>query len=42
MAGDTPGALPQRETVPVKIDTIASGGGGIHGSTHDQPGEPAA
>ncbi|MFF4925677.1 agmatine/peptidylarginine deiminase [Kitasatospora sp. NPDC001261] len=29
--------FPDREIVPVKIDTIASGGGGIHCSTHDQP-----
>ncbi|MFJ3836702.1 agmatine deiminase family protein [Streptomyces sp. NPDC090054] len=34
--------FPKREVVPVKIDTIASGGGGIHCSTHDQPGKPAA
>lgn len=34
--------FPKREIVPVKIDTIASGGGGIHCSTHDQPGKPAA
>lgn len=34
--------FPEREIVPVKIDTIASGGGGIHCSTHDQPGKPAA
>ncbi|MER7988850.1 agmatine deiminase family protein [Streptomyces noursei] len=33
--------FPQRDVVPVKIDTIASGGGGIHCSTHDQPGKPA-
>ncbi|MGF1430716.1 agmatine deiminase family protein [Kitasatospora sp. LaBMicrA B282] len=26
-----------REIVPIGIDTIASGGGGIHCSTHDQP-----
>ncbi|AUG80494.1 peptidyl-arginine deiminase [Kitasatospora sp. MMS16-BH015] len=26
-----------REIVPLQIDTIASGGGGIHCSTHDQP-----
>ncbi|KJS54933.1 peptidyl-arginine deiminase [Streptomyces rubellomurinus subsp. indigoferus] len=29
--------FPDREIVPVRIDTIASGGGGIHCSTHDQP-----
>ncbi|MEV7770310.1 agmatine deiminase family protein [Kitasatospora sp. NPDC086791] len=29
--------FPGREIVPVRIDTIASGGGGIHCSTHDQP-----
>ncbi|MFF2081180.1 agmatine/peptidylarginine deiminase [Kitasatospora sp. NPDC058162] len=29
--------FPDREIVPVQIDTIASGGGGIHCSTHDQP-----
>ncbi|MFZ3474512.1 agmatine deiminase family protein [Streptomyces sp. 4.24] len=34
--------FPKREVVPVEIDTIASGGGGIHCSTHDQPGKPAA
>ncbi|WP_328302778.1 agmatine deiminase family protein [Streptomyces sp. NBC_00435] len=34
--------FPGREVVPVAIDTIASGGGGIHCSTHDQPGKPAA
>lgn len=33
--------FPQRDIVQVKIDTIASGGGGIHCSTHDQPGRPA-
>lgn len=32
--------FPKREIVPVKIDTIASGGGGIHCSTHDEPGKP--
>ncbi|MER5865111.1 agmatine deiminase family protein [Kitasatospora sp. NPDC002040] len=32
--------FPGREVVPVKIDGIASGGGGIHCSTHDQPGKP--
>ncbi len=34
--------FPERDVVPVAIDTIASGGGGIHCSTHDQPGKPAA
>ncbi|CAM5465809.1 porphyromonas-type peptidyl-arginine deiminase [Streptomyces spiroverticillatus] len=34
--------FPKRDIVQVKIDTIASGGGGIHCSTHDQPGKPAA
>ncbi|MFD6971153.1 agmatine deiminase family protein [Streptomyces sp. NPDC059949] len=34
--------FPKRDVVPVVIDTIASGGGGIHCSTHDQPGKPAA
>ncbi|MCX4750069.1 agmatine deiminase family protein [Kitasatospora sp. NBC_01287] len=29
--------VPNREIVPIRIDTIASGGGGIHCSTHDQP-----
>ncbi|MFJ9840519.1 agmatine/peptidylarginine deiminase [Kitasatospora sp. NPDC101155] len=29
--------FPDREIVPLQIDTIASGGGGIHCSTHDQP-----
>lgn len=33
--------FPGRDIVPVRIDAIASGGGGIHCSTHDQPGEPA-
>ncbi|WP_172384658.1 agmatine deiminase family protein [Streptomyces sp. MNP-20] len=33
--------FPKRDVVPVRIDTIASGGGGIHCSTHDEPGEPA-
>ncbi|WP_407554737.1 agmatine deiminase family protein [Streptomyces sp. Pv4-95] len=32
--------FPKRDIVPVRIDTIASGGGGIHCSTHDQPGKP--
>ncbi|QKW09843.1 agmatine deiminase family protein [Streptomyces sp. NA04227] len=34
--------FPDRDIVPVRIDTIASGGGGIHCATHDQPGKPAA
>ncbi|MDT9687209.1 agmatine deiminase family protein [Streptomyces sp. P9(2023)] len=34
--------FPQRDIVQVQIDTIASGGGGIHCATHDQPGKPAA
>ncbi|ATZ28121.1 Agmatine deiminase [Streptomyces lavendulae subsp. lavendulae] len=34
--------FPKRDVVQVPIDTIASGGGGIHCSTHDQPGKPAA
>ncbi|MEU3574709.1 agmatine deiminase family protein [Kitasatospora sp. NPDC036755] len=29
--------FPDREIVPLRIDTIAGGGGGIHCSTHDQP-----
>ncbi|MFF2662907.1 agmatine/peptidylarginine deiminase [Kitasatospora sp. NPDC058032] len=29
--------FPGREIVPLQIDTLASGGGGIHCSTHDQP-----
>ncbi|GAA1913983.1 agmatine deiminase family protein [Streptomyces durmitorensis] len=32
--------FPKRDIVPVQIDTIASGGGGIHCSTHDEPGKP--
>ncbi|WP_409062547.1 agmatine deiminase family protein [Streptomyces sp. SYP-A7185] len=32
--------FPKRDVVPIAIDTIASGGGGIHCSTHDQPGTP--
>lgn len=32
--------FPKRDIVPVQIDTIASGGGGIHCATHDQPGKP--
>ncbi|GAA2258030.1 agmatine deiminase family protein [Streptomyces amakusaensis] len=34
--------FPDRDIVWVEIDTIASGGGGIHCATHDQPGKPAA
>ncbi|MFE5933751.1 agmatine/peptidylarginine deiminase [Streptomyces sp. NPDC056470] len=34
--------FPHRDVVMVQIDTIASGGGGIHCATHDQPGKPAA
>ncbi|MFI6524199.1 agmatine/peptidylarginine deiminase [Streptomyces uncialis] len=34
--------FPERDIVPVGIDTVASGGGGIHCATHDQPGKPAA
>lgn len=33
--------FPKRDVVPVAIGTIASGGGGIHRSTHDRPGSPA-
>nr|WP_234334261.1 agmatine deiminase family protein [Streptomyces sp. NRRL B-1347] len=33
--------FPQRDVTPVRIDTIASGGGGIHCSPHDEPGKPA-
>ncbi|MFJ8013697.1 agmatine deiminase family protein [Streptomyces sp. NPDC096339] len=33
--------FPKRDIVPVRIDTIASGGGGIHCATHEQPGKPA-
>ncbi|MCB5164096.1 agmatine deiminase family protein [Streptomyces bambusae] len=32
--------FPKRDVVPVSIDTIATGGGGIHCATHDQPGKP--
>ncbi|MEI5100645.1 agmatine deiminase family protein [Streptomyces sp. PmtG] len=32
--------FPKRDVVQVRIDTIASGGGGIHCSTHDEPGKP--
>lgn len=34
--------FPDREVVPVAIDAIASGGGGIHCATHDLPGETGA
>lgn len=34
--------FPDRDIVPVVIDTVASGGGGIHCATHDQPGKPVA
>ncbi|SEM51282.1 agmatine deiminase family protein [Streptacidiphilus jiangxiensis] len=34
--------FPGRDVVALKIDNIASGGGGIHCSTHDMPGTPAA
>ncbi|MEU8528161.1 agmatine deiminase family protein [Streptomyces sp. NPDC048629] len=34
--------FPEREVVQLQIDTIASGGGGIHCATHEQPGRPAA
>ncbi|UQI46028.1 agmatine deiminase family protein [Streptomyces sp. HU2014] len=34
--------FPGRDVVPVTIDTIAAGGGGIHCSTHDQPGKAPA
>ncbi|GEB58104.1 agmatine deiminase family protein [Streptomyces gardneri] len=34
--------FPDRDVVQLQIDTIASGGGGIHCATHDQPGKPAA
>lgn len=32
--------FPDREIVPLNIDTVASGGGGIHCATHDLPGTP--
>ncbi|QEU90599.1 agmatine deiminase family protein [Streptomyces kanamyceticus] len=32
--------FPKRDVVQINIDTIASGGGGIHCSTHDEPGKP--
>lgn len=34
--------FPKRDVVQLQIDTIASGGGGIHCATHDEPGKPAA
>ena len=34
--------FPNRDIVALQIDNIAAGGGGIHCSTHDQPGTPAA
>ncbi|MFJ9825149.1 hypothetical protein ACIRSU_12320 [Streptomyces sp. NPDC101160] len=33
---------PGAALVQVRIGTVASGSGGIHCSTHDQPGKPAA
>ncbi|MFC5288693.1 agmatine deiminase family protein [Actinokineospora guangxiensis] len=33
--------FPDRDIIGIRIDAIASGGGGIHCATHDQPGEPA-
>ncbi|MEY9848703.1 agmatine deiminase family protein [Streptacidiphilus sp. MAP5-3] len=33
--------FPNRDVVALNIDNIASGGGGIDCSTHDQPGTPA-
>ncbi|NGO83567.1 agmatine deiminase family protein [Streptomyces sp. 196(2019)] len=32
--------FPDRDVVQVGIETIATGGGGIHCATHDQPGKP--
>ncbi|MER7949278.1 agmatine deiminase family protein [Streptomyces sp. NPDC096079] len=32
--------FPERDVVQVRIDTLATGGGGIHCATHDQPGRP--
>lgn len=32
--------FPEREIVPVAIDSVASGGGGIHCATHNMPGVP--
>ncbi|MGW0995253.1 agmatine deiminase family protein [Streptomyces sp. NPDC002520] len=34
--------FPRRDVVQLQIGTIASGGGAIHCSTHDQSGRPAA
>ncbi|MFB6837170.1 agmatine/peptidylarginine deiminase [Streptomyces sp. NPDC056361] len=34
--------FPKREIVQLSIDTIATGGGGIHCATHDEPGKPVA
>ncbi|MEU3597265.1 agmatine deiminase family protein [Streptomyces sp. NPDC006798] len=33
--------FPGRDAVQLRIDTVASGGGGIHCAAHDQPGTPA-
>ncbi|MGW8888530.1 agmatine deiminase family protein [Streptomyces sp. NPDC055749] len=32
--------FPKRDIVQVNVDTIATGGGGIHCATHEQPGKP--
>ncbi|MFB7586318.1 agmatine/peptidylarginine deiminase [Streptomyces sp. NPDC056169] len=32
--------FPKRDIVQLNIDTIATGGGGIHCATHEQPGKP--
>ncbi|MEU5218235.1 agmatine deiminase family protein [Streptomyces sp. NPDC020807] len=32
--------FPKRDVVQISIDTIATGGGGIHCATHDEPGRP--
>ncbi|MFE0647095.1 agmatine/peptidylarginine deiminase [Streptomyces sp. NPDC059534] len=32
--------FPKRQIVQLSIDTLATGGGGIHCATHDQPGKP--
>ncbi|MEU2241252.1 agmatine deiminase family protein [Streptomyces sp. NPDC018338] len=34
--------FPERDIVQLGIDTIATGGGGIHCATHEQPGKPVA
>ncbi|RSS59701.1 agmatine deiminase family protein [Streptomyces sp. WAC01280] len=34
--------FPKRDIVQLSIDTIATGGGGIHCATHEQPGKPVA